>query len=136
MRPILLVLAGFLIPSPTQAQERWERLPGAASSYRVDLHSLASSDGVLRARIQTPDLGSIVLVQEVEVRCEPLEARTLARLSYDNDTGRPIPTRERQERDTLWMSYPPGSEGHALLAGLCTLGRERKLLGSATGSDA
>lgn len=135
MRPILLVLLSFLIPSLTQAQERWQRLPGAASSYRVDLHSLTPSDGVLRARIQTPDLGSVVLVQEVEVRCETQETRTLARLSYDNDTGRPVAASERQKADTLWISYPPGSEGHALLAGLCTLARERKLLGSAAQLD-
>jgi hypothetical protein len=131
MRLMPLILAGFLIPSFTQAQERWQRLSGAASSYHVDLHSLAPSEGVLRARIQTPDLGSIVLVQEIELRCETQEARTLSRLSYDNDTGRPVATGERQETDTLWISYPAGSEGHALVAGLCKLGRERKLLGSA-----
>jgi hypothetical protein len=136
MRPILLVLAGFLIPSPTQAQERWQRLPGAASSYRVDLRSLKPSDGALRARVQAPDIGGVILVQEVEVRCAREEVRTLARFSYDNDTGRRISTSERQEADTLWISYPSGSEGHALLTGLCRLGRERELPGSATRSDA
>jgi hypothetical protein len=133
MRLALIVLFGLIIPSLTEAQERWPRLPGAASSYRVDVESLASSGGVLQARVQTPDLGSVVSVEELEVRCETKEARTLARLSYDNDTGRPVAPSERQEMDTLWISYPPGSEGHALLAGLCALARERKLLGTAAG---
>jgi hypothetical protein len=136
MHPKLLLLAGLLFPSLTQAQVRWQQLPGAASSYRVDLHSLTPSNGVLRARIQTPDVGSVVLVQEVEVRCKTQEARTLARYSYDNDTGKPIPASGDQEADTLWISYPPDSEGHAIVAGLCSLGRERKLLGNAARRDA
>jgi hypothetical protein len=131
MRPSLLLLIGFLIPSFTQAQDRWQQLSGAASSYRVDLHSLVRSDGALRVRIQTPDVGSVVLVQEMEVRCETQQARTLTRSSYDNDTGRPLPPSGGQQADTLWISYPPGSEGHALLVGICTLARERKLLGAA-----
>jgi hypothetical protein len=126
-----LLLVGLLSPSLTQAQARWQQLPGAASSYRVDLHSLTASNGILRARIQTPDAGSIVLVQEIEVRCQTEETRTLARSSYDKDTGRPVPTAGGQEADTLWISYPPGSEGDAILAGLCALGRERKVLGNA-----
>jgi hypothetical protein len=132
MRLAPIVLLGLLFPSLAEAQERWQRLAGAASSYRVDLHSLALLDGVLQARVQTADVGNVVLVQELEVRCRTEEARTLARLSYDNDTGRRVAKSERQETDTLWISYPPGSEGHALLAGLCTLARERKLLGAAT----
>lgn len=115
MRLILLVLAGFLFPSVIQAQERWQRLPGAASAFQVDLHSLRTADGFLRARVQTADLGGVVLVQEVEVRCGTEEIRTIARFSYDNDTGRPITTSERQEADKLWVSYPFGSEGHALV---------------------
>jgi hypothetical protein len=135
MGAILLGVLGFLVASSAQAQERWQRLAGAASSYRVDLHSLTPSDGILRARIQAPDLGSVVLVQEIEVRCQTQESRTLARSSYDNDTGRPVPTFEPQEADTLWISYPAGSEGHALVASLCRLGRERKVVGSATRLD-
>jgi hypothetical protein len=131
----LLLLAGFLFPSLADAQQRWQQLPGAASSYRVDLHSLMPSNGILRARIQTPDVGSVVLVQEVEVRCQTGQTRTLAQSSFDNDTGRPIPTSRGQEADTLWISYPPGSEGHAILAGLCALGRERKLIGNAARLD-
>ena len=134
MRMALVVL-GFLAPSLIQAQERWERLTGAARSYQVDLQSLSPSDGILRARVQTPDIGNLVLVQEVEVRCETEEIRTLARTSYNTDTGRPVATSEPQKADTLWVRYPPGSEGHALVAGLCTLGRERKLLGAAAGLD-
>jgi hypothetical protein len=127
MRLALVVLFA-LIPSLTQAQERWRQLPGAANSYRVDLQSLASSGGTLHARVQTSDVGSVVSVEELEVRCETKEARTLARLGYDNDTGRPVTPSEREGMDTLWISYAPGSEGHALLAGLCTLARQRKLL--------
>jgi hypothetical protein len=131
MRLVLIVLLGLPIPSLTLAQEqRWQQLPGAARSYRVDLQSLTSSGGVLQARVQTSDLGSVVMVQELEIRCKREEARTLARLSYDNDTGRLLTTSERQETDTLWISYSPGSEGHALLAGLCSLARDRKLLGA------
>ena len=135
MHPRLLLLSGLVFPSLAEAQERWQQLPGAASSYRVDLHSLTPSNGLLRARIQTPDVGSVMLVQEVEVRCQTQEARTLARSSYNNDTGQPIPASGGEEADTLWISYPPGSEGHAILAGLCALGRERKLLGSAARLD-
>jgi hypothetical protein len=131
MRLAPIVFLGFLAPTLLQAQERWQRLPGAANSYRVDLHSLALVDGVLQARVQAPDLGNVVLVQDLEVRCRTKEVRTLARLSYDNDTGRRVATPERQEADTLWVSYPAGSEGHALLTGLCTVARDRKLLGAA-----
>ena len=131
MRLAPMVFLGFLAPSLIQAQERWEALPGAASSYRVDLQSLAVLEGALQARVQTPDVGNLVLVQDLEVRCGTKEVRTLARLSYDNDTGRRVATAEGQERDSLWISYPPGSEGHALLTGICALARERKLLGAA-----
>jgi hypothetical protein len=134
MRAMLIVF-GFLSPSLIQAQERWQRLPGAARAYQVDLQSLTPSDGVLQARIQTLDVGNLVLVQEVEVRCSTQETRTLARSRYDNDTGRPVANSEPQQPDSLWISYPPGSEGHAILAGLCALGRERKLLGTAAGLD-
>jgi hypothetical protein len=129
MQPTLLVVLGFLAPGLIQAQERWQRLPGAASSYQVDLRLLSASGGVLRARIQTPDVGNVVSVQEIEVRCATHRARTIARKRYDNDTGRPVAESEPPEPDTLWISYPSGSEGHALLAGLCALGRQRKLLG-------
>jgi hypothetical protein len=135
MRAMLLVVIGFLPPGLIQAQERWQRLPGAASSYHVDLQSLTPTYGVLRARIQRSDLGNLVVVQELEVRCATQESRTLARSEYDNDTGKPIPTSASQEPDTLWISYPPGSEGHAIVAGLCALGRERKLLGNAARLD-
>jgi hypothetical protein len=90
MRLAPMILLSTLVPSLTQAQERWQRLPGAASSYRVDLHTLALVDGVLQARVQTPDLGNVVLVQELEIRCRTQEARTVARLSYDLDTGRRV----------------------------------------------
>ena len=134
MRASLVVATGLLAPGFIQAQERWQPLSGAASSYQVDLLSLMSTNGELRARIQTPDLGNLVMVQELEVRCVTQESRTLARSEYDNDTGKPIPT-SAQEADTLWISYSPGSEGHAIVRGLCALARDRKLLGSATRLD-
>jgi hypothetical protein len=134
MRAMLLVL-GFLAPSLLEAQERWQRLPGAAKAYQVDLQSLTPSDGVLQARIQRSDLGNVVLVEEIEIRCSTQETRTLARSTIANDTGRPLASSEPQEPDSLWISYPPGSEGHAILAGLCALGHERKLLGTTADLD-
>jgi hypothetical protein len=135
MRAMLVVAIGLSAPGLVQAQERWQRLPGAASSYQVDLQSLTATDGVLRGRVQTPGLRNLVMVQDLEVRCATQESRTLARSEYDNDTGRPIPTNVSQEADTLWLSYPTGSEGQAIVAGLCALGRERKLLGNAARLD-
>jgi hypothetical protein len=134
MRALLVVVIWLLAPSLTQAQERWQRLSGAASSYQVDLQSLIPTDGVLRARIQT-NFGNQVMVEELEVRCAAQESRTLAQSEYDNDTGKPIPTSARQEADTFWINYPPGSEGHAIVASLCALGHERKLLGNAARLD-
>ena len=134
---LLVAVAGALLPTAVDAQERWHRLPAGANAFHVDLRSLSLDQGVLRARVQTSDVGSVVLVQEVEVRCGTEQLRTTARRSYDSDTGQPVQTQaESQQPDALWIAYPPGSEGHALLSGLCQLGRDRKLLGSAKPSDA
>lgn len=137
MRLIALFVAGVALPAVTNAQERWHRLSAGAGAFHVDLHSLSLERGTLRARVQTHDRGSIVWVEEVEVRCGTEQLRTTARLSYDSDTGQPIPTQADSElADAPWIGYPRGSEGHALLSALCRLGRDRKLLGSAEPSDA
>lgn len=132
VRLILLVVAGGFLSTAAKAQEHWYPLPGAASAFHVDVRSLALERGILRARVQTSDLGVVVLVEDVEVRCEREQIRTIARLSYDSDTGRRVPSQpDSQQPDTLWIAYPRGSEGHSLLSGLCQLGRDRKLLGRA-----
>ncbi len=137
MRLIVLLVAGILLPAMVKAQERWHRLPAGASAFHVDLHSLSFEQGTLWARVQTDDLGSAVLVEEVEVRCGTEQLRTTAQFRYDSDTGQPVPAQaDRQLPDAHWIGYPRGSEGHALLSALCRLGRDRKLLGSAEPSDA
>jgi hypothetical protein len=137
MRFIAFLVAGAFLATTADAQERWRRLPAGASAYQVDLHSLHLDQGVLRARVQTGDLGNIVLVREVEVRCKAGQARTVARSSYDGDTGRPIPDRaDDRQGEAVWIGYPSGSEGHALLSGLCQVARERNVPGAGEEPDA
>jgi hypothetical protein len=126
-----LLIAGTLMSSVLDAQERWRQLPGAAR-FAVDLQSLTLEAGVLRARVQTPEPGTTVLVEELEVRCAAEQLRTIAQHQYDRDTGRPVPDAgpERNQQDAPWVGYAPGSEGHALLSGLCRIARDRNLLGT------
>jgi hypothetical protein len=132
MRLIPLLIAGTLVASVADAQERWRQLSGAASTFAVDLQSLALEAGVLRARVQTPDQGTIVQVEELEVRCSAEQLRTIALYRYDSDTGRPVPTdsQDRNQQDAPWAGFAPGSQGHALLSSLCRLARDRKLVGT------
>jgi hypothetical protein len=75
-----------------------------------------------------------VCVQKTE---PPQQLRTIARRSYDSDTGQPVQTQaETQQPDALWIAYPHSSEGHALLSGLCQLGLRSQASGSAKPSDA
>jgi len=132
MRLIALLIAGILAASVADAQERWRQLSGAASTFAVDLQSLALEAGVLRARVQTPDQGTIVQVEELEVRCTAGQLRTIAQYRYDSDTRRPVPTasQDRNQQDAPWVGFTPGSQGHALLSSLCRLARDRKLVGT------
>jgi hypothetical protein len=125
---ILLLLAGAFLAPSVAAQERWHRLPGAASAFAVDLHSLAREDGVLRAQIRARDVGTLVLMEDVEVRCSVGQLRTIKRQQYDGDTGRPVPAagQNGDQREPRWAEYAPGSEGHALLSSLCALARDRQ----------
>jgi hypothetical protein len=129
MRFLLVLLLGTTLVSPATAQEHWQRLPGAASAYAVDLGSLALEADILSARIRTHDIGSRLVVQEVQCRCAANQLRTVHEVVYDADTRRPLPgtSRGKAEEGTAWPEYVAGSEGHALLSGLCTLARERKL---------
>jgi hypothetical protein len=125
MRLIPLLIAGTLVASVADAQERWRQLSGAASTFAVDLHSLALEAGILRARVQTPDQGTEQL-------------RTIAQHRYDSDTGRPVPAanQDRNQQDAPWVGFAPGSQGHALLSSLCRLARDRNLLGTGEHSRA
>jgi hypothetical protein len=138
MRLIPLLITGTLIASVADAQERWRQLSGAASTFAVDLQSLVLEAGILRARVQTPDQGTIVLVQELEVRCTAEQLRTIAQHRYDSDTGRPVPAagQDRNQQDGPWVGFAPGSQGHALLSSLCRLARDRNLLGTGEHSRA
>jgi hypothetical protein len=138
MRLIPLLIAGTLVASVADAQERWRQLSGAASTFAVDLESLVLEAGILRARVQTPDQGTIVVVEELEVRCTAEQLRTIAQRRYDSDTGRPVPAagQDRNQQDGPWVGFAPGSQGHALLSSLCRLARDRNLLGIAEHSRA
>lgn len=127
MRFIPLMLASALLVQGATAQERWRQLPGAASAFAVDLHSLSRAGGVLRARIRTRDVGTLVVVEDVEVRCSADQLRTIKQRRYDGDTGRPAPDvhPDGDQRDARWADYTPGSEGHAVLSSLCALARDR-----------
>jgi hypothetical protein len=118
---IFLLLASTLVPLRADAQDRWRQLPGAASAFSVDLQSLARESGVLQARVRSHDTGTLVLVEELEVRCSEGQLRTVAKEQYDRDTGRPVPAagQDRNQSDAPWADYAPGSEGHALLSALC-----------------
>ena len=138
MRFILLLFASAAMAPGVAAQERWQQLPGAASAYAVDLQSLARGDGILRARVRTRDVGTLVVIEDVEVRCSAAQSRTLNRQQYDIDTGRPAPaaSRDGNQQDAHWAEYTPGSEGHAVLSSLCALARDRQLLNLADHSRA
>jgi hypothetical protein len=132
MRFLVLSLMAALFAPQVGAQQQWRQLPGAAKAYAVDLHSLVREGGVLSARIRTRDVGSRIIVQQVEIRCLSRQLRTIDEKLYDGDTGRPLPPIDaaRSERGTAWPEYEAGSEGHALLSSLCALARERDIPGS------
>src|SRR5919106_5210435 len=88
---LLGALLGALLVPRAAAQERWQQLPGAAQAYAVDLQSLARQGDVLKARIRTRDVGSRVVVQQVQVRCTLNQLRTVSEELYDEDTGRLLP---------------------------------------------
>jgi hypothetical protein len=127
---VFLLLASTLVVVRADAQERWRQLSGAASAFAVDLQSLAREDGILRARVRSHDTGTLVLLEDLEIRCSAGQLRTIAKQQYDSETGRPVPTagQDRNQPDAPWAEYTPGSEGHAVLSGLCALARDRKLL--------
>jgi hypothetical protein len=131
MRFMVLSLLAALLAPQVVAQQQWRQLPGAAKAYAVDLHSLLREGGVLSARIRTHDVGSRIIVQQVEVRCLSKQLRTIDEKLYDGDTGRPLPPVDagRSDGGAAWPEYEAGSEGHALLSSLCALARERKTLG-------
>jgi hypothetical protein len=133
MRFVVLSLFALSSSSQLVAQEHWQQLSGAAQAYSVDVHSLAREGEVLSARIRTHDVGSRVIVQQVQVRCAASQLRTVGEKSYDSDTGRPLPQAvEPGKKDsTSWPEYKAGSEGHALLSSLCALARDRNVLGPA-----
>ena len=92
MRFILLFLMGAIVVPRAAAQERWQQLPGAAQAYAVDLQSLARKGDILEARIRTHDVGSRIVVQDVQARCAMNQLRTVGcEKLYDEDTGRPLP---------------------------------------------
>lgn len=138
MRFILLPLTSVAMAPSAAAQEHWQQLPGTASAYAVDLQSLAHGDGILRARIRTRDVGTLVVIQDVEVRCSAAQLRTLNQHQYDSDTGRPAPatSQDGNQQDAHWAEYTPGSEGHAVLSSLCALARDRQLLNPVDHSSA
>jgi protein-S-isoprenylcysteine O-methyltransferase Ste14 len=124
-----LVVSTFLVPA-ANAQERWVNLSGAAADYLVDLHSLQRDGDILRARVQTGDVGSLIVVEEVEVRCAATQLRTVDRRQYDSDTSRPLPNQPGPNTEAArWADYSPGSQGHALISSLCGLAGERGSLG-------
>ena len=127
---LVLLLVTSSVPR-AMAQEHWQRLPGAAKAYAVDLGSLAREADILGARIRTHDVGSRFIVQEVQVRCASNQLRTVHQELYDVDTRRPVPgtSRGKGEKRTVWPEYTAGSEGHALLSSLCALARERNVFG-------
>lgn len=138
MRILALLLAGAFVATVGNAQERWRQLPGAAGAFAVELQSIAVEGGVLQARVRTPDRGTLVLVEELEIRCTGEQLRTIAKHQYDNDTGRPVPATGPDDRqdNAPWVAYAPGSEGYALVSSLCRLARDRNLFGSAEHSRA
>jgi protein-S-isoprenylcysteine O-methyltransferase Ste14 len=124
------ILFAFFVVTKADAQERWVPLSGAAADYSVDLHSLHQEAGVVRGRVQSHDVGAVIVVEELEVRCATAQLRTIRRRVYDSDTGRPIRTGSTGDPEiALWAEYGPGSQGHALMSGLCRLARERGLVG-------
>ena len=126
---ILLLVASALLFSPAAAQERWRQLAGSAAAYAVDLQSLTFDAGVLRAEVRTQDLGNTVLVEQLEVRCSQSQLRTVAERRYDRDSGRAVATDnpEPPQRGLPWADYAAGSEGHAIIASLCHVARERRV---------
>jgi hypothetical protein len=130
MVPALLVA---IVSPQLAAQEEWQQLPGAAEAYAVDLHSISRDRGVLSARIRTRDVGSGIIVQQVQVRCASSQLRTIGEELYDGGTGRPLhqPDEGRREVGSVWPEYEVGSEGHALVSGLCALARKRNVQGPA-----
>ena len=91
MRFIVPCLMGVLLVPPAAAQGRWQHLPGAAQAYAVDLQSFARQGDILEARIQTRDVRSRVVVQQVQVSCTMNQLRTVSEERYDEDTGWPLP---------------------------------------------
>jgi hypothetical protein len=128
MRSIALLAIGSLLATSTSAQERWRQLSAGASAFHVDLHSLVLDHAILRARVQTSEPGNIIRREEVQVRCKTGQLRTVARSVYDGDTGRPLPGQAEGGGSPVWIGYPRGSEGHALLTALCQIARERNML--------
>jgi hypothetical protein len=129
MRLILPSLFVAILTPQAVAQQQWQQLPGAAQAYAVDVHSLTHEGGVLSARIRTRDVGSRMVVQDVQVRCASSQLRTIDEKLYDTDTGRAVPrTSESKSQDSsAWPEYEAGSEGHAVLSGLCALARNRNV---------
>ena len=129
MRFMFLFLLGAIVVPRAAAQARWQQLPGAAQAYAVDLQSLARKGDILEARIRTHGVGSQIVVQDVQARCAMNQLRTVGEKLYDEDTGRPLPPTmagDPNDRAT-WPEYEAGSEGHALLSGLCALARKQNL---------
>ncbi len=130
-----IVLSLYLAISATQAvaQEHWQQLPGAGQGYAVDVGSFTREGSILSARIRTNDVGSRIIVQQVQVRCASSQLRTIEEELYDRDTGRPLPrsNQRRTENDTAWPEYVEGSEGYAVLSSLCALARKQNILGPA-----
>lgn len=131
MRLVMPFLLVVTLPPQVAAQQQWQQLPGAAQAYAVDIHSLKNEGGILSARIRTRDVGSRIIVQEVQVRCASSQLRTVEQQVYDSDTGRLLPRtiEERKEGGSPWPEYEAGSEGHAVLSGLCEVARQRNVLG-------
>jgi protein-S-isoprenylcysteine O-methyltransferase Ste14 len=130
---VSLFLASTLLVPAADAQDRWVPLSGAASDYSVDLHSLRREADVVMARVQSDDLGTVIVVEELEVRCAATQLRTVGRQQYDNDTGRPLLRAEPNPEAALWADYAPGSQGHALISGLCGLAYKRGLSSGSSG---
>lgn len=126
---LLLLMACILVPHAA-AQERWQRLPGAAQAWAVDLQSLGRKGDILEARIRTRDVGSRIVVQEVQVRCTMNQLRTVREEMYDEDTGRALPGAGSPEEGAAWPEYGAGSEGHAVLSGLCAHARKQNIQGT------
>lgn len=130
MRLMMPIFLAVVLPARVAGQQQWQQLPGAGQAYAVDVHSLANEGGLLRARIRTRDMGNRIVVQEVQVRCASSQLRTVRRQVYDADTGKPLPqpAEERTDDGSAWPEYAAGSEGHAVLSGLCEIARRRKVL--------